>query len=100
MSDYEKESELVACSDIYYRLCNYFTERIRDSAKNSQEIAKNHTELKIFADCVKAFSFEDFAKGLEWFSDETSPFVGPCRASNSRAKSYRSSQAALKSSTM
>ena len=79
MSDYDKESELVAYCGIYCRLCDYFTGRIRDSAQNFQEIVKNHSELSIFADAVKTFSFEDFAKGLEWLSNEISPCVGACK---------------------
>ena len=79
MSDYEKESELVAYCGIYCRLCDYYTGRIRDSARNLLEIVKSHGELKLFADTAKAFDFEKFVKGLEWISDEISPCVGGCR---------------------
>lgn len=79
MSDYEKESELVAYCGIYCRLCDYYTGRIRDSARNLLEIVKSHGELKLFADTAKAFDFENFVKGLEWISDEISPCVGGCR---------------------
>jgi len=79
MSDYEKESELVAYCGIYCRLCDYYTGRIRDSARNLLEIVKSHGELKLFADTAEAFDFENFVKGLEWISDEISPCVGGCR---------------------
>ena len=79
MSDYEKESELVAYCGIYCRLCDYYTGRIRDSARNLLEIVESHGELKLFADTAKAFDFENFVKGLEWISDEISPCVGGCR---------------------
>ncbi len=65
MSNYEKERELVAYCGIYCRLCDYFTGRIRDSARNLLEIARKHGELKLFADASKAFDFENFVKGLE-----------------------------------
>jgi len=80
MSDYEKESELVAYCGIYCRLCDYYTGRIRDSARNLLEIVKSHGELKLFADTDEAFDFENFVKGLEWISDEISPCVGGCRS--------------------
>ena len=79
MSDYEKESELVAYCGIYCRLCDHYTGGIRDSARNLLEIVKSHGELKLFADTAKAFDFENFVKGLEWISDEISPCVGGCR---------------------
>ncbi|MBE0520243.1 DUF3795 domain-containing protein [Candidatus Bathyarchaeota archaeon] len=79
MSDYEKESELVAYCGIYCRLCDYFTGRIRDSARDLLGIVKKHGELKLFADTAKAFDFENFVKGLEWVSKEISPCVGGCR---------------------
>ena len=79
MSDYEKESELVAYCGIYCRLCDYYTGRIRDSARNLLEIVKSHGELKLFAHTAKALDFENFVKGLEWISDEISPCVGGCR---------------------
>ena len=79
MSDYEKESELVAYCGIYCRLCDYFTGRIRDSAGNLLDIARRHGELKLFADTSRAFDFENFVKGLEWLSKEISPCVGGCR---------------------
>ena len=79
MSDYEKESQLVAYCGIYCRLCDYYTGRIRDSARNLLEIVKSHGELKLFADTAKALDFENFVKGLEWISDEISPCVGGCR---------------------
>ena len=79
MSDYEKESELIAYCGIYCRLCDYYTGRIRDSVKDLLEIVKSHSELKLFADTAKAFDFENFVKGLEWLSNETSPCIGGCR---------------------
>lgn len=79
MSQYEKEGELVAYCGIYCRLCDYYTGRIRDSVANLLEIVKSHGELKLFADAAKAFDFENFVKGLEWLSNETSPCVGGCR---------------------
>jgi len=79
MSEYEKESELIAYCGIYCRLCDYFTGRIRDSAKDLLGIVKKHSELKLFADTAKAFDFENFVKGLEWVSKEFSPCVGGCR---------------------
>jgi len=79
MSNYEKERELVAYCGIYCRLCDYFTGRIRNSARNLLEIARKHSELKLFADASKAFDFENFVKGLEWISKEISPCVGSCR---------------------
>lgn len=79
MSNYEKERELVAYCGIYCRLCDYFTGRIRDSARNLLEIARKHSELKLFADASTAFDFENFVKGLEWISKEISPCVGSCR---------------------
>ncbi|MDH5447573.1 MAG: DUF3795 domain-containing protein [Candidatus Bathyarchaeota archaeon] len=79
MSQYEKESELVAYCGIYCRLCDYYTGRIRDSVENLLEIFKSHAELKLFSDTAKAFDFENFVKGLEWLSNEISPCVGGCR---------------------
>lgn len=79
MGDYEKESELVAYCGIYCRLCDYYTGRIRDSAKDLREVVKRHSELKLFADTAKAFDFENFVKGLEWVSSEFSPCVGGCK---------------------
>jgi hypothetical protein len=79
MSDYGKESELVAYCGIYCRLCDYFTGKIRDSARDLLGIVKKHSELKLFADTAKAFDFENFVKGLEWVSKEISPCVGGCR---------------------
>lgn len=79
MSNYEKERELVAYCGIYCRLCDYFTGRIRNSARNLLKIARKHSELKLFADASKAFDFENFVKGLEWISKEISPCVGSCR---------------------
>lgn len=79
MSNYEKESELVAYCGIYCRLCDYFTGRIRNSARNLLEITRRHNELKLFADTSKAFDYENFVKGLEWISQEMSPCVGGCR---------------------
>lgn len=79
MSDYEKESELIAYCGIYCRLCDYYTGRIRDSVKDLLEIVKSHSELKLFADTAKAFDFENFVKGLEWLSNETAPCIGGCR---------------------
>jgi len=79
MSDYEKESELIAYCGIYCRLCEYYTGRIRDSARHLLDIVKSHDELKLFADTAKAFDFENFVKGLEWISNEISPCVGGCR---------------------
>ena len=79
MSDYEKESELVAYCGIYCRLCDYFTGRIRNSARNLLDVVKSHGELKLFADTAKAFDFDNFVKGLEWISKEISPCVGGCK---------------------
>lgn len=79
MSSYEKESELVAYCGHYCRLCDHFTGRIRDSARDLLEIARNHSELKLFDDTSKAFDFENLVKGLEWLSEEISPCVGGCR---------------------
>lgn len=79
MSDYKKESELIAYCGIYCRLCDYYTGRIRDSVRDLLEIVKSHGELKLFADTAKAFDFENFVKGLEWLSNETSPCIGGCR---------------------
>lgn len=79
MSEYEKESELVAYCGIYCRLCDYYTGRIRDSANDLLEVVKSHGELKLFADTAKAFDFENFMKGLRWLCNEFSPCVGGCR---------------------
>jgi hypothetical protein len=79
MSDYEKESELVAYCGIYCRLCDYYAGKIRDSVRNLLEIVRKHGELKLFADTAKSFDFENFVKGLEWLAKETSPCVGGCR---------------------
>jgi len=79
MSDYEKESELIAYCGIYCRLCEYYTGRIRNSARHLLDIVKSHSELKLFADTAKTFNFENFVKGLEWISNEISPCVGGCR---------------------
>jgi len=49
MSEYEKESELIAYCGIYCRLCDYYTGRIRDSARDLLGIVKKHSELKLFA---------------------------------------------------
>ena len=79
MSDYEKESELLAYCGIYCRLCDYFTGGIRDSARDMLDIVKNHGEMKLFADAAEAFDFENFVSGLEWISKQISPCVGGCR---------------------
>jgi len=79
MSDYEKESELVAYCGEYCRLCDYYTGRIRDSARHLLEIVEKHSEFKIFAETSKAFNFEEFVKGVKWLSTEMSPCVGGCR---------------------
>jgi hypothetical protein len=79
MSDYEKESELIAYCGIYCRLCDYFTGKIRDSARNLLSVVRTHSELKLFANTAKAFDFENFVKGLNWLSDGFSPCVGGCR---------------------
>lgn len=79
MADYVKESELVAYCGTYCRLCDYFTGRIRNSARDLLEIVREHGELKLFADTVKALDYENFVKGLEWLSKEISPCVGGCR---------------------
>jgi hypothetical protein len=79
MSDYNKENELVAYCGIYCRLCDYFTGRIRASARDLLEVANKHNELKIFADTSKAFNYENFMKGLEWLSREMSPCIGGCK---------------------
>ncbi len=79
MSDYEKESELVAYCGIYCRLCDYYTGKIRDSVRNSLEIVRKHGDLKLFADTAKSFDFENFVKGLEWLAKEISLCVGGCR---------------------
>lgn len=79
MSEYGKESELIAYCGIYCRLCDYYTGKIRDSARDLLKIVKSHSELKLFADTAKAFDFENFVKGLEWISNEISPCVGGCR---------------------
>mgnify|MGYP002155000190 CR=1 FL=1 len=80
LSDYEKESELIAYCGLYCRLCDYYTGRIRDSARRLLEVVEKHSELKIFAEASKAFDFEDFVKGVKWLSSEMSPCVGGCRA--------------------
>jgi hypothetical protein len=79
MSGYEKESDLVSYCGIYCRQCDYFTGRIRASARDMLEVTRNHGELELFADTSKAFDYENFTKGLEWFSKEMSPCVGSCR---------------------
>ncbi|NIQ07757.1 MAG: DUF3795 domain-containing protein [Candidatus Korarchaeota archaeon] len=79
MGEYEKESELIAYCGIYCRLCDYFTGRIRDSAKELLEIVKTHGELKLFAEIAKTFEFENFVKGLEWLSNKMSPCIGGCK---------------------
>lgn len=79
MGDYAKESELVAYCGIYCRLCDYFTGRIRNAARDLLDIARKHAELKLFAETSKAFDYEDFVKSLEWLSKETSPCVGGCK---------------------
>jgi hypothetical protein len=79
MSDYDKETELVAYCGIYCRLCDYFSGRIRDSGRDMLEVTKKHSELRLFADASKAFDYENFMRGLEWFSTEISPCVGSCR---------------------
>jgi hypothetical protein len=79
MSGYDKETELVAYCGIYCRLCDYFSGRIRDSARDLLEVTKKHDELRLFADASKAFDYENFMRGLEWFSREISPCVGSCR---------------------
>jgi len=80
LSGYEKESELIACCGLYCRLCDYYTGKIRDSARRLLEVVEKHTELKIFAETSKAFDFEDFVRGVKWLSYEMSPCVGGCRA--------------------
>jgi hypothetical protein len=79
MSDYKKESELIAYCGIYCRLCDYFTGKIRDSARDLLDVVRTHNELKLFADTAKAFDFENFVTGLKWLSKEISPCVGGCR---------------------
>ena len=79
MSDYEKESELIAYCGLYCRLCDYYTGKIRESARRLLEIVEKHGELKIFAEASKAFDFDNFAKGVKWLSTEMSPCVGGCR---------------------
>jgi len=79
MSEYEKEIELVAYCGIYCRLCDYYTGRIRDSAKDLLRVVEKHPELKLFADTAKAFDFANFIKGLKWVSKEFPPCVGGCR---------------------
>jgi len=79
MSGYKKETELVAYCGIYCRLCDYYTGRIRGSARNLLEIVKTHDELKLFAETAKTFDFENFVKGLEWLSNEFSPCIDGCR---------------------
>lgn len=60
-------------------MCDYFTGRIQNSARDLLEIARKHTEFKLFADTSKALDYENLVKGLEWLSQETSPCVGGCR---------------------
>jgi hypothetical protein len=79
LSQYEKESGLVAYCGIYCRLCDYYTGRIRDSVKDLREVIENHPELKLFAETSKAFDFENFVEGVEWMSNEISPCVGGCK---------------------
>jgi hypothetical protein len=79
MGDYGKESDLVAYCGIYCRLCDYFSGRIRASARDLLEVAKKHSELRLFADASEDFDYENFMKGLEWFSREVSPCVGGCK---------------------
>jgi len=79
MSGYEKEEELVAYCGIYCRLCDYFTGRIRDSARDLLAIAEKHAELKLFAETAKAFDYENLVESLKWLSKEMSPCVGGCK---------------------
>jgi hypothetical protein len=79
MSDYEKEGNLVAYCGIYCRLCDYFTGRIRDSARDLLALTEKHTELKLFGETTKAFDYDSFVEGLKWLSKETAPCVGGCR---------------------
>ena len=79
MSNYGRESDLVAYCGIYCRLCDYFSGKIRASARDLLEVAKKHSELRFFADTSKAFDCENFMKGLEWISTEMTPCVGGCR---------------------
>ena len=79
MSRYESERDHVAYCGIYCRLCDYFTGRVRASARDTLEVTRRHGELRLFADTSKAFDYDEFAKGLEWLSKEISPCVGGCR---------------------
>lgn len=78
MSQYNKESELIAYCGEYCRLCDYYTGKIRDSARDLLKTVRSHGELALFADTAKAFEFKNFVKDLEWISNEISPCVGGC----------------------
>jgi hypothetical protein len=79
MSSYEKEGENVAYCGIYCRLCDYYTGRIRDSARDLVDVVEKHGELKLFAEASKTVDYGNLVKGLEWLSTEFSPCVGGCK---------------------
>jgi len=78
LSGYEKEGELIAYCGLYCRLCDYYTGKIRESARRLLEVVEKHSELKIFAEASKACDFENLVKGVRWLSTEMSPCVGGC----------------------
>lgn len=79
MSSFEHEANLVAYCGIYCRHCDYFTDKIREPAKKLLETVEKHSELKLFAEHAKGFSYEDFVKGLKWMSAEFTPCIGACK---------------------
>jgi hypothetical protein len=65
LSGCEKESENVAYCGIYCRLSDYYTGRIRDSARDLLDVVKRHEELKLFAEASKTVDYGNLVLGLE-----------------------------------
>jgi len=79
MNRFEKEIEFIAYCGHYCRLCDYFTDKIREVAKQALEMVEQHTEFKTFAEITKAFSYEELVKGLKWMATQLGPCIGTCR---------------------
>jgi len=79
LNRYEKEKDMIAYCGLYCRICDYYTDKIRNSARNLLEIVRRHRELKIFAETTKAYDFDELLRGLEWLAKELGPCIGGCR---------------------
>ena len=79
MKQYDGESRLVGLCGIYCRMCDYFTGRIRNTARALLGIVRDHPELKIFANSSHSCDYENLLKGLEWLSTDVAPCIGGCK---------------------